>query len=327
MSQSYYDLTFSLANKTVNTTTYTGNSQVKLSGTSIEPSSAGNVLQTNSAGTSTEWGPVKTVENPDDTVHDGNVNINSIKNIMLHTHYTTCSCPEHPHKIELKENNTTYGYIEKSSDNIKLTGSSLLDSHIEVHNKLNISNLSNNMTLKSSNLLTTHGEISDSSNYISFDWNRLIRVRRMEIEPQDSSDTGLLTVTGAINVTGTISATDDITAFSSSDKRLKKNIVPIQTPLYKINQLNGISYDWEDSYLETHDTPAHDVGLLAQDVQKVLPEVVKERESGYLAIRYEKMVPLLIEGIKELSNKVDALLNQNSVLTNRIQVLETNLNQ
>ena len=58
---------------------------------------------------------------------------------------------------------------------------------------------------------------------------------------------------------------------------------------------------------EVHSFEGHDVGVLAQEVEKVLPEVVVTRDSGYKAVRYEKMVPLLIESIKELKAEIEEL--------------------
>jgi hypothetical protein len=123
-------------------------------------------------------------------------------------------------------------------------------------------------------------------------------------------------------VAGAITATGDVTAFSS-DGRLKENIVNIPNPLDKILFLNGVTYDWNEkalSYGFVPDRLRHDVGLIAQQVQSVLPEaivlapfdtdlVTGESISGenYLTIRYDKLVALLIEGIKEQQSQIDKL--------------------
>jgi hypothetical protein len=104
----------------------------------------------------------------------------------------------------------------------------------------------------------------------------------------------------------------DVVAYSS-DKRLKENVIPIGDSLNKIKQISGVYFDWKDNVEGTDFVPAqkHDVGVIAQDVQKILPEVVTlapfdtdsygKSKSGenYLTVKYDKLVPLLIEAIKD----------------------------
>ena len=104
---------------------------------------------------------------------------------------------------------------------------------------------------------------------------------------------------------GTIIATNDIVAFTSSDERLKDNVTLLSDPIDKISQIKGVNFVWND---ESYDHLAgHDIGVLAQDVEKVLPEVVATRDDGYKAVRYEKMVPLLIEAIKDQQQQITDL--------------------
>ena len=116
--------------------------------------------------------------------------------------------------------------------------------------------------------------------------------------------------TAASTIAGEIIATGDIVAFYSSDERLKENITPIENAVDKINQMGGYNYDWKEGFETIHSHKGHDLGVIAQEVQSVLPEVVTERETGYLAVNYEKIVPLLIEAIKELSAKIKDLENK-----------------
>jgi hypothetical protein len=116
--------------------------------------------------------------------------------------------------------------------------------------------------------------------------------------------------TAASGVSGEIRATGDIVAFYSSDERLKENITPIENAVDKINQMGGYNYDWKEGFETIHSHKGHDLGVIAQEVQSVLPEVVTERETGYLAVDYVKLVPVLIEAIKELSAKIDRLENK-----------------
>ena len=104
-------------------------------------------------------------------------------------------------------------------------------------------------------------------------------------------------------ITGILSVTDDITAFWSSDERLKDNITKIDNPLDKVLSISGNTFDWN----EKSNKSGHDVGLIAQEIEKVLPEAVTTRDNGYLAVDYHKVVPRLVEAIKELSAKVDEL--------------------
>jgi len=104
-------------------------------------------------------------------------------------------------------------------------------------------------------------------------------------------------------ITGILSVTDDITAFYTSDERLKENITPIDDPLAKVLSISGNTYEWN----EKSNKSGHDVGVIAQEILEVLPEAVTQRESGYYAVDYHKIIPLLVESIKELNEKVISL--------------------
>tara|TARA_B100001094_G_scaffold315953_1_gene356579 strand:+ start:6027 stop:8537 length:2511 start_codon:yes stop_codon:yes gene_type:complete len=110
---------------------------------------------------------------------------------------------------------------------------------------------------------------------------------------------------------GRIDASNDIVAFSTSDEKLKKYIKPIPNALDKVSQIRGVEFDWKatDQKMrdEVHSFEGHDVGVIAQEIEKVLPEVVTTRDNGYKAVKYEKIVPLLIESIKELKAEIEEL--------------------
>lgn len=117
----------------------------------------------------------------------------------------------------------------------------------------------------------------------------------------------------AAGASGTIRAAGDITAFYSSDISLKTNIKNIDNAMDKIQKINGVSFDWTDSYLienggeDDYFNRKHDVGVIAQEIESVLPEVVATRENGIKAVKYDRIVALLIEGIKELKAEVEDL--------------------
>jgi len=108
---------------------------------------------------------------------------------------------------------------------------------------------------------------------------------------------GLAVNSGGLTVNGTINATGDITPFYTSDARLKDNIKPITCALEKIDSIQGVEFDWNH---ELSDHTGHDIGVLAQEIEEVLPEAVITRDNGYKAVRYEKLIPLLLQAVKEL---------------------------
>ena len=116
---------------------------------------------------------------------------------------------------------------------------------------------------------------------------------------------------------GAILASNDVVAFASSDERLKENITLIENPLDKIIQLGGYEFDWIQNE-EIHVHHGHDIGVIAQEVEKVLPELVTTRDNGYKAVKYEKIVALLIEGIKAQQSKIDSLENDIKWIKNRL---------
>lgn len=119
--------------------------------------------------------------------------------------------------------------------------------------------------------------------------------------------------TPASGTTGQIRATNDITAYYTSDRNLKTNITTIENALEKLRQLSGVMFDWTDEYIESHGGEdgyfirRRDTGIIAQDVQRVLPEVVGQRADGSLAVKYEKMMGLVIQAINELAAQVDEI--------------------
>ena len=132
----------------------------------------------------------------------------------------------------------------------------------------------------------------------------------------------------ALNVSGNVQATS---YNAISDIRLKTNIQSLSGSLELVNQLNGVSFTWIN---DTTNKPIH--GLIAQDVEKVLPDIVNtatvENESGYKqkSIHYDGLFPHLIESIKTLSqenkdlvSKVDVLTQENKDLSTKVDKIMT----
>jgi hypothetical protein len=114
----------------------------------------------------------------------------------------------------------------------------------------------------------------------------------------------------ASGTAGRIDAANDIVAFSTSDIRLKENITPIPNAIEKIRKISGNTYDWKAELKDVHGYEGNDVGVIAQEVEAVLPQLVQDRDNGYKAVKYDKLVALLIEGIKEQQQHIDNLTIQ-----------------
>ena len=118
--------------------------------------------------------------------------------------------------------------------------------------------------------------------------------------------------TAGSTTTGEIRATNNITAFYS-DERLKDVIGEIDNALDKVRALRGVYYTENAAAKDLgYDNNRRQVGVIAQDVEKVLPEVITEApiDPQYMTVWYEKLIPLLIEAIKELANKVEIKPNR-----------------
>ena len=116
---------------------------------------------------------------------------------------------------------------------------------------------------------------------------------------------GSIVISGGMGVNNTINVGGDVIAFASSDKRLKENIKPIANALDKVCKISGNTFDWNEEKQNTY--KGRDYGVVAQEIKEVMPELVDTRDNGYLAVKYDKIVPLLIESIKELKKEIEEL--------------------
>jgi hypothetical protein len=110
-----------------------------------------------------------------------------------------------------------------------------------------------------------------------------------------------------LNSNGTIIASNNIIAYGSpSDVRKKENIIPIENALEKVSKLRGVEFDWKEG-TDEHDFTniKHDIGFIAQEVQEVVPDLVREGSDGYLAVRDRGIPALLVEAVKELKQQLD----------------------
>jgi hypothetical protein len=116
-----------------------------------------------------------------------------------------------------------------------------------------------------------------------------------------------------------------------SDERYKKNIESLDSPLDKIMQLKGVSYEWKSEY---NTGKGKQIGFIAQEVESVIPELVYTDSNGYKSLSYDKLVPVLVEAIKEQQKAIDEksriVAEQKTALdalTAKFEKLETRLNK
>lgn len=131
-------------------------------------------------------------------------------------------------------------------------------------------------------------------------WNLIFHTEgydRMVVDNSGNVGIGMMTPQYALDVSGTIRG-DNV---SPSDERFKQNIQPLENALTKLTQLRGVSFEWKDKQRGT----GTQIGLIAQEVEKVLPELVLTDGEGYKSIAYSKLTSVLIEAIKEQQRSID----------------------
>ncbi len=135
--------------------------------------------------------------------------------------------------------------------------------------------------------------------------------------------TGNITTSGNINSVVNITATGNITASgtitgslvtATSDKRLKKDIRPIGQKADEILNLHGISFNWIDSKLGK----GRQFGFIAQDVEKVFPELVYTNKNGIKSVAYQSLIPVLVETIRSQQTQIEKLLEHQAALESAI---------
>jgi len=126
----------------------------------------------------------------------------------------------------------------------------------------------------------------------------------------------------SVNISGTVTAQNYA---CSSDVRYKKNITVIDKPLAKLLTLNGITYNWDTANYKQF-TDKRDMGFVAQDVEKVFPEIVYTDSKGYKSVAYDKITAVIVEAMKEMKKgndaKMAALEKENKLLKEKVASLE-----
>ncbi|WP_412471963.1 tail fiber domain-containing protein [Halobacteriovorax sp. RT-1-4] len=109
----------------------------------------------------------------------------------------------------------------------------------------------------------------------------------------------------------------------TSDERFKENVETIIDPLHKVNSLRGVTFDWKtDEFPERNFPKEKTVGFIAQEVEKVQPELVKTGQDGYKSVQYGNITALLVEAVKSISSKIDKLFNNDEEVKREIASLK-----
>jgi len=157
---------------------------------------------------------------------------------------------------------------------------------------------------------TTHNSMAmliDNSDVVSFK-NQATFTNGIEVTSgvnSTSKTTGTIKVTGGVGIAKALNVGEDVVAYASSDKRYKDNLQAIKNPIDKVKSLTGYTFTWNDKHEQFNGND--DIGVVAQEVEKVFPEIVDTRDNGYKAVKYEKMVAVLIEAVKDQQKQIDEL--------------------
>lgn len=143
------------------------------------------------------------------------------------------------------------------------------------------------------------------------------------IRAQGGVGIGTNSPTEQLHVIGNILASGCVMASNlacPSDERLKEDIRTMDHALERVGKLRGVEYQWNDAAKQTRNLPeGQQVGLLAQEVREVVPQAVIERSDGFLAVDYARLVPLLIEGMKEQQKQIEMQQDQIEQLQRKLE--------
>ena len=116
--------------------------------------------------------------------------------------------------------------------------------------------------------------------------------------------------------------------YSSSDKRLKKEIKPIQSSLKQVLKLNPVTYKWDkENFPEKKFKESTEIGFIAQEVELLFPEIVNTDKNGYKAMDYAKLSVILTKAIQEQQAEIEELKNINEKLNSKVELLLNEINK
>jgi hypothetical protein len=209
-------------------------------------------------------------------------------------------------QLNAKQASGTYNTVIGTDTDISYSGATVLstmtmtDGVIQSHSSRTLTLADLGYTgATNANYITDNNQLTNGAQYTTYSANQAL----------DNDDNvhfeGLMVGQTSGATANTIRCVGDVVAYYSSDAQFKDNVVKLEGALDKVKQIRGVEFDWNDKqdvYV------GHDIGVIAQEVQAVYPELVHHREhSDSLAVDYVKLTAVLIEAVKELSDKVKKL--------------------
>jgi hypothetical protein len=194
-----------------------------------------------------------------------------------------------------------------NSTNVSLTGTPdyiTISGQVITRNQID---LANDVTgvLPSANLDSDTAHLSGTQTFTGAkSFNEAVNINKTT--EAASKTTGALIVDGGVGIAKALQVGGDVVAYASSDERLKDNIQNIENPIEKVQSLKGVTWDWNDNADEVQQSLPN-VGVIAQDVEKVLPQLVTDRDNGFKGVDYAKLTGLLIEAVKDQQKQIDEL--------------------
>ena len=215
-------------------------------------------------------------------------------------------------RINANEIDTTSGNLTIDSSG----GTVIIDDNLNVTGNINLTGsftgasvtFSGNLTAAGATLGNVQVGLADNQTVTTSSGKLILDAATNEVEINaDIDHNGALNTSGNLVCGGSGTFTGDVIAFSSSDLTMKENVSPIDNALDMISSLTGNTFDWKSSAgnwgLEGGDT-----GIIAQEVEKLkLPGLTKTRGDGTIGVRYDRLIPVLIEAIKELKSEINEL--------------------
>lgn len=199
----------------------------------------------------------------------------------------------------------TYQSLIKTCDNNSITGSIQLTDGCGTATSLCINTAGNGIVVGGDSTFSNNLNVAGNLNVTGDTVSSNIQVNGNNICDSTNSVKINFSATGT-TACGNLSATGDLVAFCTSDRRLKDSLEHINNSQIIVNSLTGYSFDWNEESKKY----GKDIGLIAQDVQEVLPLAVQKRDNGFLAVDYVKLIPVLIEEVKRLNSEINELKNK-----------------